>query len=166
MSDAAATGDREDGDGAAYGGLFGAFPYAFRASGSRLFRSYVVVGGLVAALVALLFLLALPQWIAATTRAPASATLSRAFLALVGLAVFAPLVAPVLLVARGHRRGRSDARYDAAVGACGYLFVVAGYLGLALAAPDTLVPDAYRAAGAAPPLLAIAALWLVHRRLR
>jgi len=165
MSDAAATGDRED-DGTAYGGLLGAFPYAFRASGSRLFRSYAVVGGLLAALVALLFVLALPQWIAATTQAPASVTLSRAFLALVGLAVFAPLVAPVLLVARHHRSGRADARYDAAVAACGYLFVVAGYLGLALAAPDTLVADDYRAAGATPPLLAVLALWLAHRRFR
>ena len=49
------TTDEDD----AYGGLLGAFPYAFRSSDSLLFKSYAVLGGLAALLTALLFGLAL-----------------------------------------------------------------------------------------------------------
>lgn len=139
-----------------YGGLVGAYPYAFRTSGSLLFRSYVVVGGLVAAFASLIFLTALPLWVAATVGGPVTTTLSRAFLVLVALALVAPLVAPVLLVARHHRLsgfdhstgasgtsegdapedGRQpDKRYDAALAASGYLFALSLYLGLLAAVP-------------------------------
>jgi uncharacterized membrane protein YuzA (DUF378 family) len=153
-------------EGLAYRGLPGAYPYAFRESESRLLRSYVVVGGLVAVLVGLLFLLALPGWVANTLRGSATATLSRVFLVLVGLSVFAPLVAPVLLVARHHRRDGSDPRYDAAMAAAGYLFVAGTYAGLVIGAPGQVVPDQYRAAGVAPPVVAVLLLLVAHRRLQ
>jgi len=162
----------------AYGGLVGAFPYAFRRSRSRTFRLYAAVAGAGGAVWALFVVLALVTWVAATTGAPASVTLSRAFLVVVGLALFAPLVAPVLLVARRHRRaGTADPRYEAALGACGFLFVAACYAGLLVAVPagargeptGALAPlvrvlyAAPRPAAVVPPLLAVGAMALVHR---
>lgn len=123
------------GDGDPYSGVFGAFPYAFRASESRLFRSYAVLGGLMALLLALLFGGALVALIAQTSGGGGTFTFSRAFLVTVGFAVVAPLVAPVLLVARRHRRADSDPRYDAALAAAGYLFVGALYLAVVVSTP-------------------------------
>lgn len=170
-----------DEDDEGYGGFLGAFPYAYRTSESTLFRSYVVVGGLVALLVAVLFLLAVPVWVAGTLRAAASVTLSRAFLFVVWLAVFVPLVAPVLLVARRHRRGGADdgadaLRYDLAMGAAGYLFVASGYLGLLASAPPgsrsepagvvapvvTFLYGLPRVAGVVPPVVAALLIAAVH----
>lgn len=163
-----------------YGGAVGAFPYAFRVSDSRLFRSYVAVSGVLAALLIVFFVLALPLWIAETVRRSAIEALSRAFLVLVWLALVSPLIAPVLLVARRHRLGRAVAAgYDAALAAAGYLFVVGTYLGLLIAAPAdargtppdwiALVVDVLyalpRPVGILPPLVAVALIVVVHRRL-
>ena len=83
-----------------YGGVLGAFPYAFRTSDSLLFRSYVVLGGLLTVAVSLLFVAAVIGVIAGTTGGQGgSLTLSRSFFAVVGLFVVVPLVAPVLFVA-------------------------------------------------------------------
>jgi len=108
-----------------YSGLLTAYPYAFRQSDSRLFRSYVVVSGLLGALFAFLMAGALVVLVGNTAGARGgSLTLSRTFYVVVGLFVFAPLVGPVLLVARRHRRETPVApRYDAALGAAGYAFV-------------------------------------------
>lgn len=126
------------GDGEPYSGVLGAFPYAFRASGSRLFRSYVVLGGLLALLVAVLFGVALVVLIARTAGVGGGTfTFARAFFVTVGFAVVAPLVAPVLLVARRHRRTGSDPRYDAALAATGYLFVGSLYLAVVVSTPAT-----------------------------
>lgn len=169
---------RDDADDA-YGGLFGAFPYAVRASDSRLFKSYVLVGGLVAALVGLLFALGLVVLLGNTVgTAGGTFSFSRAFFVFVGFVVVAPLVAPVLFVARRHRRGRPDASYDAALAATGYLFLGSLYVGLVILTPADsqesvtgplapVVEALYalpQVAGAAPPLLAACSIWLVARR--
>jgi len=168
-----------------YRGVVGAFPYAFGASDSRLFRSYVVLGGLLTVAVSLLFIAAVIGAIASTTGGRGgSLTLSRSFVAVVGLFVVVPLVAPVLFVARRHRRREpddpADGRYDAALAAAGYLFVVALYVGLVISVPPgqqttptgALAPliDALFAlpqlAGVGPPLVAAVGILLVHRLLR
>lgn len=163
-----------------YGGVVGAFPYAFRASDSWLFRSYVLVGGLVGLLVVALAALALPGWIAATLRQSAVVTLSRAVLVLAAAAVLAPLLAPVVLVARRHRRGDPvDPRYDGLLGLAGHLLVLSLWLLLVITAPPgsreapagalaPVVSALYslpRAAGVLPPLLSVGLIYLLHRRL-
>lgn len=161
---------------APYGGLLGAFPYAFRDSESTVFRSYVVTCIFLAVLIGGLFLLAIPVWIAATLRTPASVTLSRSFLLLLWLLVFIPLVAPVLLVARRHRRHEADPWYDSGVAISGYLFVIGTYLGLVIGAPAgsrtapqgevavlvSLLYELPRLGGLLPPLIAVLLMALVH----
>jgi cytochrome c biogenesis factor len=162
-----------------YGGVLGAFPYAFRATDSRLCRSYVLVGGLLTAAVSVLFIAAVIGIIAGTTGGRGgSLTLSRSFFAVVGLFVVVPLVAPVLFVARRHRRNDSvHDRYDAVLSTAGYLFVVALYTGLVISVPPDqqttptgmvapVVSVLYalpQAAGLVPPLVAAALLPLCHR---
>ncbi|MFB6304803.1 MAG: hypothetical protein ABEH47_06530 [Haloferacaceae archaeon] len=165
-----------------YGGVVGAFPYALRTSDSWLFRSYAVVSALVGAVVAFLFAAGVVRLIAATSGVGGGTlTLSRAFFVVVGLAVVVPVVAPTLLVARRHRRGTSrDGRYDAALAAAGYAFLLSLYLGLLVASPAAFetVPDGPaaplvaalyalpRAAGVVPPLLGAAGIALAHRSYR
>lgn len=164
-----------------YGGLPGAFPYAFRRSESRLFKSYVVVGGLVAVGLVLFFLMAVVVAVGDTLGAVGGTfTFSRAFVLFVGLLVVGPVLAPILLVARRHRRGGSSRAYDRALAASGYLFVPALYLLLVISAPPDLreSPPAALApvvemlyalppvAGVVPPLAAAAVTYLVHRRYR
>lgn len=172
----------EDADGGeGYRGVFGTYPYAFRRSPSRLFRSYVVVGGLATALVALVFVAAFVQLVADTTgTAGGTFTFVRAFFIVVGMLVVVPLMAPVLLVARRHRRHGSTRVYDRALAAGGYLFLVALYTGLVVAAPPGLRDEPSGAlaplvgflyglppvAGAIPPLLAVAVGYALHRRYR
>ncbi|MFC3477448.1 hypothetical protein [Halobacterium litoreum] len=122
-----------------YSGLLTAFPYAFRQSDSRLFRSYVVVSGVLGALFAFLMAGALFVLIGNTAGARGgSLTLSRTFYVVVGLFVFIPLVAPVLLVARRHRRETPvGERYDPGLAAAGYLFVLSVYLGVVASMPPT-----------------------------
>jgi hypothetical protein len=172
-----ATGTGED----AYGGILGAFPYAVRTSDSWLFRSYAVVGGLLAAGIALLFTAALVLLIARTTGTAGGVfTLSRSFFVVVGRLVVGPLVAPVLLVARRHRRGSPDRRYDAALAAAGYVYVVATTPGAVASVPPAqqqppagvfapairLLYDLPAVAGVVPPALAAALMGLVYRLLR
>jgi hypothetical protein len=120
-----------------YSGLLTAFPYAFRTSESRLFRAYAVVSALLGGLFALMMVIAIVVLIGNTASAPGgSLTLSRTFYVVVGLFVFAPLVAPVLFVARRHRRGTPvRERYDAALGASGFLFALSVYLGVVASMP-------------------------------
>jgi uncharacterized membrane protein YuzA (DUF378 family) len=175
------TASATDDDGEAYKGLFGAFPYAFRASDSRLFRSYVVVGGLAAALITVTFVLGVVTLVGNTAGAGAgSFTFSRSFFIVVGLAAVAPVLAPVLFVARRHRRTTSDVGYDRALALAGYAFLASLYLLLVISAPENLrdppsglfapvvrfLYDLPRTAGLVPPLLVAAAMYLLHRRLR
>ena len=172
--------DADEGDGG-YSGVLGTYPYAFRHSDSRLMRSYVAIGGLVTALIILVFTFALVQLISRTV-GTVGGTFSfvRAFFIFVGLLVVVPLMAPVLLVARRHRRSVSTLAYDRALAASGYLFLVSLYVALVIAAPpelrDTptgvtapLVEALYSlppAASVVPPLLVVAFGYAIHRRLR
>ena len=165
-----------------YRGVFGAFPYAFRQSRSLLFRSYVLIGALAALAVTVLFCAGLIVLVAQTAAVEGgSLTLSRAFYIVVGLVVVAPLVAPVLLVARRHRRSEGrDARYDFALSLAGYLFVGSLYVGLLITVPADqqtapsgpiapFVETLYalpQLAGVVPPLVASAVIVVAHRILR
>jgi uncharacterized membrane protein YuzA (DUF378 family) len=177
------TASATEDEGDTYRGLFGAFPYAFRASGSRLFRSYVVLGGLAALLIAVTFALGVVTLVGNTTGAGAGTfTFSRSFFIVVGLAAVAPVIAPVLFVARRHRRTGSDAGYDRALALSGYVFLASLYLLLVISAPperrDSVtgsgpVADAVRflydldaVYGLLPPLVVAVVMYLVHRRLR
>lgn len=167
--------------GETYGGVFGAFPYAFRASDSGLFRSYVVLGGLLAALVTVVFAAALIQLVANTLgTAGGTTTFVRSFYIVLGALVVVPVLAPVLLVARRHRRQGSRPAYDRALAAAGYLFAASLYVALIVAAPPALrdAPTGVTApivsvlyalpapAGIVPPVLAVGIGYLLHRRYR
>ena len=79
----------------AYRGVFGAFPYAARASDSWLFRSYALVSVVVGGGLALLFAFGLVVLVAQTAAITGgSLTLSRAFYVVVGLFIVAPVIAP------------------------------------------------------------------------
>ena len=165
------------GDGT-YGGVFGAFPYAFRASESRLFRSYVVVGGLVAALATVLFAGSVVTILANTFRTTGGTfTFSRAFVVVVALAIVGPILAPVLLVARRHRRGGSGVAYDRALAAGGFGFLLSIYVALVISAPPgareeppaliapvvEVLYDLPQIAGLVPLLVGVAVMYGLHR---
>ncbi|MWG33707.1 hypothetical protein [Halomarina oriensis] len=134
--------ERSDEDERSYSGLFGAFPYAFRTSDSRLFRAYVVVGGLFALLVTLVFALALVTLLGQTAGAGAGTfTFSRSLFILVGLFAVAPLVAPVLFVARQHRRDAGETRYDLTMAGLGFLFLLSLYVATVISIPPEFVLD-------------------------
>jgi hypothetical protein len=167
------------GDENAYRGVVGTFPYAFRASDSRLFRTYAAAGGLLTALVVVLFVLSLVVIVAGTVSATGGMfTFSRSFLLVVMLVVVVPLVAPVLFVARRHRRAEAAVAYDRALAGTGFLFILALYLGLVISAPESLADDAGsgplgavvgwlyslpRSMGALPPLIAALSIYAAHR---
>lgn len=140
-------------DGAAYGGLLGAFRYSLATSESRLFRSYVVVGSVVSLFVTLLFAGGIVTLIAATASAQGGTlTTSRAFYVVVLLGTVAPLLAPVLVVARRLRRDAECSRSRQALfGATGYGYLLALYLGVVATAPEEMEPPA---TGALAPLVA------------
>ncbi|WP_201289469.1 hypothetical protein [Halobaculum saliterrae] len=149
------SGGSDDG----YRGVFGAFPYAARASESLTFKSYVLVGGLAAALLTLLFTLALITLFGATAQARFS--IVRAFYVVVALGAVAPTITPVLLVARSRRRGTPGRPgYELGLALAGYLFLASLYLGLVAALPETFVLDGETVArpppsGAFAPLIAV-----------
>ena len=169
---------RSDAGERTYDGLLGAIPYAFRSSRSRVFRSYAVVGVLAAVLVAVFMALALVTLFGATAGARGgSLTLSRAFYMVVALFLVGPLLAPVLLVARRHRRVGDRKRYDAWLGFAGFVFLASLYVGLVVAVPVAnqeavtgvlapLIEVLYALpslAGLVPPVLAAVLIWLAHR---
>jgi polyferredoxin len=180
MTDGAAgAGENEDDRGEDYGGLLGAIPFAYRASESRLVRSYVVVGTVLVVFVTALFVQALVVLLGGTGGASGGTfTFSRAFFVLVAMAVVVPLLGPIISVARRHRRGRWERRTDVRMAALGYLFVLTLYLALVISVPPALqspvegphapvVETLYAlppAVGVAAPLLVAVAMWLVHRR--
>lgn len=171
----------DDEDGAGYGGIVGTFPYAFRQSQSRLMRSYVILGGFFTLFVGLLFTLGFVTTVASTLgTAGGTFTFARSFVLVVGMLVVVPLVAPVVLVARRHRRSESTAQYDRVLAASGYLLAVSVYLMLLITAPPELrdepsgalapvvaaLYDLPTVAGVAPPLLAVFVGYLLHRQYR
>lgn len=164
-----------------YSGLVGAFPFAVRRSDSRIFRVYGVLGGLLAAAMAVFFALGVVNAIAATAGLRGgTVTFVRSVFVLFGFLLAAPVVAPVLFVARRHRQGVGEARYDTWMGVAGF-----GYVGTLFLGGVASTPPAFRSdvSGPARPLVAAlyalpeslawtiplagaAAVYLVHRRLR
>jgi len=138
----------------AYSGLLGAFPFAFRRTESRLCKAYVAIGGLLGAALGLFFGMALVVQVFATLSGTGGLfTFSRALFVLVGLSVVGPVLAPVLLVARRHRRTGSDAGYDRLLAVSGFGFLASLYLfAVGAASPDLRDPAA--AAGPLEPLAA------------
>lgn len=125
-----------------YGGLLGAYPYALRRSDSRVFRAYAVLGGLLAAALAVFFTFAIVTTIASTaTLTGGTVTFVRSVFILFGFLVVAPLIAPVLFVARHHRRTGNDPRYDAALAAAGVAYLVTLYLGAIASMPPEFEID-------------------------
>ena len=170
--------DLEQRDDDAYGGLFGAFPYAIKSSDSWLFRSYAVVGGLAALLAGLVFLFGVIDLLGETS-VPTSGTVSltQAFFIVVALAVVVPILAPVLAVARWHRFGIATRGYDGAMGVAGYAFLASLYVALVISVPPgaqeptggvvgPVVEFLYALpqwAGLIPMGVAAAAILLLHR---
>jgi len=126
-----------------YDGVFGAFPYAFRSSESRLFKLYVVASALVIGLIALLVGIAVVVLIGQTAAVQGgSLTLSRAFYIVIGLLVVLPAIAPVLIVARRRRRtDDSSTRHETALAITGFVFILSLYLGLVASMPETFALD-------------------------
>ena len=159
-----------------YNGFPGAFPYAIQASDSWLFKGYVIVAVLLSAFISLFFLGGLLNALASTVGARGGTfTFSRTFVLFVGLLVVAPLLAPVLLVARRHRRTASSVAYDRAMALSALVFVVALFVGLVASTPAELqdtdgtgsvlytLPSEL---GLVFPVAAVALMYLVHRRLK
>lgn len=177
-----------------YRGVIGAFPYAFGRSESRTFRVYVLLAGLVSAGLAFVIAGGVLSLLAETGRTEGTTGFVRGFYVVVGVAALAPMLAPVLLVARRHRReGESPRRYDTAMGAAGFVFILLLYVGLVASTPParqevvrplvlalagervvidlpvTVARTLYglpRAAGVLFPLLGAIFVALTHRRAR
>lgn len=156
-----------------YRGLLGAFVSAFRRSDSHLLRAYVLASVVVGVFATLLLALGAVTWLSE----PAPLGL-RALLGVIAIFVLVPLFAPVLVVARRHRRGVGNRRSDALMGLAGFGFFLAvylaglvsdpnphevpGVLGPVVAAVDA-VPRRY---WVVPPLLSASSIWLAVRRTR
>lgn len=120
-----------------YAGLPGAFRFAFTHSPSYALRLYVLASALVGGFVAVILALALLLWLVE----PAGLVGERALLGVIAILLLGPLFAPVLLVARRHRRTGSDARYDRALAAAGFAFVLSVYAGLVATVPPEWQSD-------------------------
>lgn len=167
------------GDEDAYGGLLGAFPYAFRRTDSTLLRVYVTLGGLLALALSVAFA---SSFLLAISRSSGLATggtssFVRSFVVLAGFLVVLPLLAPVIFAARSHRRGAGSPRHDVALAATGFAYAASLYFAaVASAPPQFQTPDAGPVAGllyriprvASPliPLVAAGLVYLAHRRYR
>jgi hypothetical protein len=137
-------GDEADAgsDGRTYGGLLTAFPYAVRESDSRLFKLYATVSGLLSTLLAFFFAAAVTVAVSNTLGAGGGTfTFVRSFYVFVALAVVSPIVAPVLFVAREHRRGRGDAGFDRRMALLGFVYFVALYVAAVISMPPEFTLD-------------------------
>lgn len=170
--------DTDTVDDAGYSGLPGAFPYAIRASESWLYKGYVVLALLLTVVIGLVFTFGLIGVLAGSTGVRGGTfTFSRTFFLFIGVLVVAPLLAPVLLVARRHRRGVSSVAYDRSLALTALVFIGSLYIGLVISAPaqlreptsNAVIAALYslpRLTGLVPPLLAVALMYTVHRVLR
>jgi len=119
-------------DGEPYSGLVGAYRYAFRRSGSVLFRAYVLVSALVGAFVSLLLVFGLISWAATPGQFG-----ERALLGVIGVLVLAPLFAPVLIVARRYRLAPDRPTGDRSLALSGVGFLAAIFLMLFISDPES-----------------------------
>lgn len=128
--------------GGGYSGVVTAFPYAFRASGSRVFKLYTGIAGLIVLFGTLLFVFAITTVLGELSGTPAGIlTFQPALFILVWLFTIAPLAAPVLLAARRHRLGRGEAGFDRAIALSGFVFLVALYLAAIVTTPAAQQPS-------------------------
>ncbi len=162
-----------------YRGVFGAIPYAIRNTDSWTMRVYGVVGAVAAAFITLVVTLGLVVWMGETAEVQSGTFLfSRSLYVVAGFAAVAPLLAPLLFVARRHRRDdRVAAGYDRWLAVTGFVFLVSLYLGMVISAPadlrdptDSVLVSALYAlpsrAGFAPPIVGAGLVFLTHFRLR
>ncbi|WP_207591274.1 hypothetical protein [Halomontanus rarus] len=165
--------------GKSYNGLPGAFRFAFRRSDSLLFKLYAGVALVLAGLVTIIFALALVVLIGDTVGGgDGTISLLRSFFILVGLLVVLPILAPVLFVARRHRRAiGDDVGYDRRLASTGFLFIFAVYLGLVVSTPPEQQASVDGAlgpvlevlyglpsiVGLVPPVVAVVVLYGTHR---
>lgn len=162
-----------------YRGVFGAIPYAIRNTESWTMRLYGVIGAVTAGLIALVVTLALVVWMGETTGVQGGTFLfSRSLYVLAGFAAVAPLLAPLLFVARRHRRADPvKPGYDRKMAYGGFLFLVSLYVGMVISAPAELrdptesvvVSVLYslpQVAGVVPPIAAALVVFWTHYRLR
>jgi len=103
---------------------------------------------------------------------------SRSLYVIAGFAAVAPLLAPLLFVARRHRRGDPvKAGYDRKLAYGGFLFLISLYVGMVISAPaelrdptESVVVGALyglpQVAGVVPPVLAALVVFAIHYRLR
>ena len=161
-----------------YRGVIGAIPYAIRHTDSWTMRVYGVVGVVAALFVALVVTLALVVWMGETAEMESSIFLfTRSLYVVAGLAAVGPLLAPVLLVARRHRRDRSvPDGYDRTLALTGFGFLVSLYLAVIISAPvDLREPSDFVIVtflyalppfvGLLLPILAAVVMVVVYRRL-
>ncbi|MDZ5809868.1 hypothetical protein U4E84_00675 [Halorubrum sp. AD140] len=162
-----------------YRGVLGAIPYAIRSTDSWAMRVYGVVGALTAGLIAVVVTLALVVWMGETAEVQSGTFLfSRSLFVLAGFAAVAPLLAPLLFVARRHRRGDPvKPGYDRKMAYGGFLFLASLYLGMVISAPaglrdptESVVVNALyalpRPVGLLPPVVAGLAVFWIHYRFR
>jgi len=157
--------------------VFGSFRRTFGETDSAFLKSYAVVGAVLAALLAVFLLLALPVWIFNTAGQSELATFSRAFLVVGGVLLLVGLAAPVVAADRRRDAGTANHRTDALLAATGYLFVASLYAALLVSAPPgqretppALIAPAVEFLYAlpavyavAPPILAGALIPVVYR---
>lgn len=115
--------------------VVGALRWAVVDGDSWLFRSYAVVAGLLGVFVGTMFVLALPVWVI-EAGGSALQRIGLGLLWLIGLALLAVLVLPMLLAARRRERGRPERQV--AFGIAGYAYVGSLYLALLASAPPDL----------------------------
>lgn len=161
------------GEDGTYGGLFGAFPYAFRKSESLLFRTYVLASAISGLYIAILLVLGIVVWIADPLLVG-----DKALLGVVGILVLGPLVAPVLVIARRYRLGIERPEADWLFGLVGYAFFGALYTGILITDPAdhdagwplgsvfTVLDDIPDVVGLLPPIIGALAIYAVIRRTR
>jgi len=173
------TGGMSGGDG--YRGVLGAFPYAWRVAASWGFRAYVLVAAVVTVGVTVVVAAGVVQLVAGTGTGGGVGAFARAFYILVGVAVLAPVLTPVLVLARRHRHGGTvTPRTERVLAAAGSAFLALVYLGLVASTPAAnqqpvsgvvapVVTALYglpRVAGLVFPLVGAAAVYLAVRGTR
>ena len=137
---------------AGYRGVLGAHRFAFRQARSRLFRTYVIVGAAVVSAIGLLIAMGLVLLIARTASVPGgSLTLSRSFYIVIGGLVVLAAMAPILIVARRHRRHTPISRpQERLLAVAGFLYLLSVYLGVVASIPPRFRLDGVWVARPAP----------------
>ncbi|MFB6104824.1 MAG: hypothetical protein ABEJ57_07080 [Halobacteriaceae archaeon] len=122
--------------GEGYRGVLGAFPFAWRVGTSWWFRGYVLVAAAVTVLVAVVVGAGVVRLVAGTGAGGGVNAFVRAFYIVLGTAVLAPVLTPVLVVARRHRRSGGVApAAERLLAVAGLVFLGLVYLGLVASTP-------------------------------